>query len=276
MTTKITKKKDTLAIPTLDQVKNWKKEDIIKAATVVRDHCMKLKVKDVKDKTGLDLVHRTRMKMVKSRTALEAQRLLLNKPLREAITQNNQDARLLLDIMAKGEKHLQDEEARIKKEKDRIREEKAAAKAALIQSRAQAIMLLKPEFDGVKYSLGDEVFIHDKLHQRTDSAFEKALARMHKIRTALDKEAQRILQAEREALILEAGGHDEIPSQWVHGNALANMTPDEFKMILKAEKAAKAAADAPPPPPPAPDPPAEKPTRPTKPITGGGVSGSGG
>jgi len=109
----------------------------------LKEKYMLLKITDLNDKEQFDAVHDARMIMVKVRTTTDKQRKKNNEAANKYVKDNNAAAKEIVEAAAPIETHLQTEEDKVTKEKERIKAEEVRIEKEKIQGRVDALQAVK-------------------------------------------------------------------------------------------------------------------------------------
>ena len=160
-----------------------------------------LEIKGIDDQDGYKLVHTARMEVKSKRVAVKKRGEELREDANKFRTAVIDEVKRITALLEPIESHLEQEEARVDDEKDRLKREAAEKEAKLLQDRVNALFTLGCRFDGNSYSYTDLVVPHALLKVCDDSQFETFVAA---ITERIEKEqAEKKAEADRLAKIQE-------------------------------------------------------------------------
>jgi hypothetical protein len=153
------------------------------------DRYLKLTVKGIDDKEGLEIVHTARMDVKTRRVAVEKQAKLLKEDAILFQKNVNAEQKRILNLLEPIESHLEAEEDRIAAAKEAVKEAEAAHKRGVIQGRANALFALGCKFDGMTaiYTYGTIIIPQSFIEGCNDEEFNK---RALQIRAIVDQEIE--------------------------------------------------------------------------------------
>ena len=165
------------------------------AIAKMSDIYLKLTIDGIEDTEGFDAVHSAKMVMVKHRIGIDKLRKKTNENARNFIKTNDTNAKKLLDLMEPIETHLKNEEAKITKEKERIREEEEKLEKIKINDRVSALFDVSVNIPYFEASMMSDEEYETMLDEATNKHNAKRLRLQEEQR--MKEEAEAKLEADR-------------------------------------------------------------------------------
>lgn len=166
-----------------------------------------LKIKDAKDKAGLDAVHKARMIVKNHRIAIDKRREELKADSIAYGRRIESEAKRLMGLLAPIEEHLLSEEKRVKDEEERIKREKMEAERLKAEAEARAareaeearIAAEREELERQRAAMRAEQERLDAIRREQDAAAHAERERLAEIERKQREESARI-EAEKKRL----------------------------------------------------------------------------
>jgi hypothetical protein len=138
----------------------------LKKAADIKAGCLKIDVKDLKDRVNIALATETRRQVKEWRLGVDKKRRALNADALQQIRNTNAAAKTLRELFLEGELHLKNVELKVRKWKDEKRDAKEAEKMARLQTRIDQL---------APYNVVPELA---ELKKMSDAEFNKLLAQI--------------------------------------------------------------------------------------------------
>lgn len=193
--------------------------DLAPRIAALKKEADELTITGLDDKDGYKAVHDMRMKLVRTRTAIDKVKLALTKPARDFVKKVNAYADEILNKTEPIEKSLKAKQDAIDGEKERLRKQEEERQRQRTQARVHDLLKHKMEFDGTTYRLGLLSIDTAQVELASEADFN---AFLNDVRALVDKKAaeQALINrtAARKALIVGWGlrNSDEQPGRWVY------------------------------------------------------------
>lgn len=225
--------------------------------------CMAITVKGLDDTAGIEVAHKSRMQLVKLRGNIDRQRKSMKADALEYGRKVDDAAKQLAAIIAPAEKHLEEQESIVKREKERLAREAEERRQAMIRSRLAALQecgkaymaddvagLSQEDFDSLLGAELEEKRQRDEQAAREEAERERIAEKQRVEQDRLDKERaelERKQQAAEERMKrMQARSGMLVDLGYPTGltaDRLADLEPTVWEHLLEKARQAKQGRD---------------------------------